>query len=67
MSESIETCVRIARRGSGFAAEAPQFYVWDEDAGRLLRSATELADALAARSTERSGDSPRRLERRPPS
>jgi hypothetical protein len=40
--------VRIGRRGRGFVAEAACFYVWDEDPGELLRTASELARQVGA-------------------
>lgn len=40
--------VRVSRRGTGYAAEAPRFYLWDEDAGELLRTAAAFSDACAA-------------------
>jgi hypothetical protein len=35
--------VRIIRRGQGFAAWGPGFYVWEEDAAELLGAAAALA------------------------
>ena len=56
--------VQIVRRGSGYAARGAGFYVWDEDAGELLRSAAELATAGRAR-PRRATPEPRN-RRRPP-
>lgn len=41
--------VRIERRERGFSARGPGFYVWDHDAGELLRWAAELTEAVIAR------------------
>jgi len=56
--------VQIVRRGSGYAARGAGFYLWDEDAGELLRSAAELATACRAR-LRRATPEPRN-RRRPP-
>jgi len=37
--------LRVVRRGDGYAAWGPGFYVWREDAGELLRDAAALAGA----------------------
>jgi hypothetical protein len=37
--------VRLARRGAGFAAWGPGFYVWDEDPREVVRVAADLAGA----------------------
>lgn len=49
MREGDDRGVRIERRGGGYAATGPGFYVWDEDARALLASAGELADAARRR------------------
>lgn len=36
------TGIRIWRRGGGWVAEGPGFYVWDEDRGEVARTAGEL-------------------------
>jgi hypothetical protein len=41
--ESAAPRLRFARRGAGYAAWGPGFYVWDEDPGQLLRDAGALA------------------------
>jgi hypothetical protein len=41
-----DRCVRILRRGRGFAAWGPGFYVWEEDAAELLGVAGALATAV---------------------
>jgi len=63
--ERDEQRVIIGRRGSGFAAESPRFYVWDEDAGELLRSAAALAEATGARRVRTRAVAARRLSRAP--
>jgi hypothetical protein len=40
--------VRVSRRGTGYAAWGADFYVWDEDARDLVRSAAALARAAGA-------------------
>jgi len=50
--ESAAPRLRFARRGAGYAAWGPGFYVWDEDPGQLLRDAGALARAVG------SGDAP---------
>lgn len=45
MSERTASPLRIERRGAGYAAWGPGFYVWDVDAGELLRDAGALARA----------------------
>jgi hypothetical protein len=39
--------VRIERRGVGYAALGPHFYVWDEDPRVLLATACALATTAA--------------------
>jgi hypothetical protein len=39
--------VRIERRGVGYAAHGPHFYVWDEDVRVLLATACALASTQA--------------------
>lgn len=39
----VEQGVRIERRGVGYAAHGPRFYVWDEDPRLLLETASMLA------------------------
>jgi hypothetical protein len=34
--------VPIRRQGTGYAANGPGFYIWDEDANEVLRMAREL-------------------------
>jgi hypothetical protein len=63
--ESDEQRVIIARRGSGFAAESPLFYVWEEDAGELLRSAAALAEATGGGRVRPRAVAARRLSRAP--
>lgn len=36
------TSVPIRQHAGGYAAEGPGFYIWDEDAGEVLRAAREL-------------------------
>ena len=48
--------VRIVRRGSGFAAFGPRFYVWEEDAAELVRRARELARAAEPRGPDPEAD-----------
>jgi hypothetical protein len=40
---------RITRRGSGFAAWGPGFYVWDEDPRELVRQAAAFSRARSTR------------------
>ena len=63
MNEDAERLVRILRRGCGYAARGDGFYVWDEDAGELLRSAAALA--AASRERVRRVAPERRGRRRP--
>ena len=49
METDPERSVRIIRRGRGFAAWGPGFYVWEEDAAELIGVAGALA--LAGRGT----------------
>lgn len=49
MDPDPERSVRIIRRGRGFAAWGPGFYVWEEDAAELIGVAGALA--LAVRGT----------------
>jgi hypothetical protein len=35
-------CVRILRQESGYVAQGPDFYVWDEDLEEVLRAARDL-------------------------
>jgi len=49
LTDRDEQHVTIRRRGSGFAAEALRFYIWDEDAGELLRSAAALAEGIGGK------------------
>jgi hypothetical protein len=44
MREANETGVRMARRGLGFSAEGPEFYVWDLDARSVLETARALIE-----------------------
>jgi len=57
--------VQIVRRGSGYAARGAGFYLWDEDAAELLRSAAELATAAGRARPRRATPEPRN-RRRPP-
>jgi len=41
-SGSKSQVVPIRREGSGYAADGPGFYIWDEDLGEVLRMAREL-------------------------
>ena len=36
------TAVPIRRQGTGYAANGPGFYIWDEDVNEVLRMAREL-------------------------
>jgi hypothetical protein len=36
------TAVPIRRQGTGYAANGPGFYIWDEDVNEVLRIAREL-------------------------
>jgi hypothetical protein len=45
MREANRSGVRIGRRGTGFVAEAPRFYLWDEDPEHLARTAREFASS----------------------
>jgi hypothetical protein len=36
------TAVAIRRQGTGYAADGPGFYIWDEDMNEVLRMAREL-------------------------
>lgn len=45
MEPRLDGSVRIVRRGRGFAAWGPGFYVWEEDAAELLGAAGALARA----------------------
>ncbi len=36
------TAMPIRRQGSGYAANGPGFYLWDEDVNEVLRMAREL-------------------------
>jgi hypothetical protein len=38
----------IGRRGYGFVAEAPTFYVWDEDPAEVVRTACAWAALTGA-------------------
>ncbi len=49
MDPDPDRSVKIVRRGRGFAAWGPGFYVWEEDAAELLGVAGALA--IAARGT----------------
>ena len=64
MSEGSEPLVQIFRRGSGYAARGALFYLWDEDAGELLRSVAMFAGSGRAR-PRGAAPHPRRW-RRPP-
>jgi hypothetical protein len=64
VKEGAEALVQIFRRGSGYAARGACFYLWDEDAGELLRTAAALADAVRTR--PRRAALARRAARRPP-
>jgi hypothetical protein len=45
--------LRVARRGGGYAAWGPGFYVWDEEEDELLREAIALAWAARAQASRR--------------
>ncbi|RLA27951.1 MAG: hypothetical protein DRR15_17970 [Gammaproteobacteria bacterium] len=36
------TAVPIQRQGTGYSANGPGFYIWDEDVNEVLRMAREL-------------------------
>jgi len=36
------TAIPIRRQGTGYAANGPGFYIWDEDVNEVLRMAREL-------------------------
>lgn len=44
MREANETGVHVARRGVGFSAAGPDFYVWDLDSRAVLDTAVALID-----------------------
>ncbi len=48
MDPDPDRSVRIIRRGHGFAAWGPGFYVWEEDAAELIGVADALALAVRA-------------------
>jgi hypothetical protein len=52
MDDDRDRDLRVARRGTGFAAWGPGFYVWEEDVSELLRSAGALARAGSSRRAE---------------
>jgi len=60
MREANESGVRIARRGLGFSAEGPAFYVWDLDARSVIETARALVEPAP---TWPSGRGPRKVVR----
>jgi hypothetical protein len=52
------TGVRLGRRGTGYFAEGPHFYVWDEDPGTALGAAGELVRLVRPRGFHRAGHPP---------
>jgi hypothetical protein len=48
MTRNRERPLRVARRGAGYAAWGPGFYLWREDARELLRDAAALAGATGS-------------------
>ena len=44
MREGSEPGVRVARRGVGFSAVGPDFYVWDMDSRAVIDTAVALVD-----------------------
>lgn len=65
MRESDESGVRILRRGAGFAAHGPGFYVWDLEPRAVIESALELAArARAPRPAPHAGNDRRRQRSR---
>jgi hypothetical protein len=49
VTERIAPDLQVVRRGAGYAAWGSGFYVWDVDAGELLREAGALARAVRGR------------------
>lgn len=58
-----EEGVRIVRRGLGFAAHGPGFYVWDTEPRALLENVQALARSSLPRPT-RGGPAVRKARRR---
>jgi hypothetical protein len=65
LTDPDEQRVTIRRRGTGFAAESLRFYIWEEDAGELLRSAAAMAEGIGARRVRSRAVPARRLVRTP--
>jgi len=63
MRETEKDGVRIVRRGIGYAAHGPGFYVWDTEPRALLESARALLDCPLPR-PPRSGTAIRKARRR---
>lgn len=62
MRECRENGVRIVRRGVGFAAHGPGFYVWDLEPRAVLESALSLvASTHGPRPEPHAGSDRRRL------
>lgn len=63
MRDTETTGVRIVRRGVGYAAHGPGFYVWDTEPRALLDSAQALVDRSLPRPPRR-GATVRKARRR---
>ena len=66
MNPDPDRSVRIVRRGRGFAAWGPGFYVWEEDAAELLGVAGALAIAARVPLLPPPGANPLRPHRQAP-
>lgn len=65
MRESGDSGVRIVKRGIGFAAHGPGFYVWDVEPRSVIESALALVDpSRGPRPEPWAGNARRRLRAR---